>query len=166
MARRSRGGRLAKQWSGATFDKVAMSTTQVGFIAFTATEGGEDETVLRVRGDILVVASPDAAADSAIFALGAIVVQVNAFSVGGLSLPGPVVDIGADWLWHTFVSLEVAGATSVAGDNIGIIHRVVVDSKAMRRVPDDSMIAFVGELTAVDFAAVEITGGLRVLSGR
>jgi len=169
MANRSRGrsGGLSKSWSNMTIaDNVPLSTTQAVIGSVTIAEGSIIQaTLLRSRGMLSVFGTPDAAADSTVVALGLTVVSANALAVGGTSVPGPIADQGADWLWHQYVPLDSISATSALLNNLGAYVRIEVDSKAMRRVPEDAAVALIGELNTAEFTSVEISGGIRFLFG-
>ena len=170
FAGQGRGARLRKSWSAMTVaDVVVMSTTQavIGSVSLGAGSGLE-ATVLRSRGELLVTASPDDVADSDILGLGLIVVRAAALAAGGVSVPGPILDQSSDsWLWHQYVPLDAFGASTEATARTGgsAWSRVVVDAKAMRRLPEDSAVVLVGELTSGDFASVIVSGGVRFLLG-
>jgi len=168
----SRGSRLRKSWSAiGVINDVTISATQLVLGSVTLVEGaGQDATVLRCRGNLLITATPDAATDSDVIAFGIGVVTVNALTVGGTSVPGPLESMGWDgWLWHQFVPMDAFGAsgvaTNMAGKAIATSHRVEIDAKAMRRLPQDNAVILVAELSIGDFASVEVSGGMRVLIG-
>jgi len=144
-----------------------MTTTQSVIASITLAEASLlDATVLRTRGELIVVAIPDAATDSDVLGLGLIVVSAAALSVGGTSVPGPIADVSNDgWLWHRFVGLDAAGDTAVDASSNASVVRVEIDAKAMRRMPQDWALVLMGELTSGDFAQVTVTGGVRTLLG-
>jgi len=165
---RGRGTRLSKTWIGETASGITSVTATQVMLIFTgiseATLGST--TLLRSRGNVLCVATPDAAGDSDVLGLGLIVVHSNARVAGGVSLPGPINDDGADWLWHQYVPLHSGGITSTTGDNIGSNVRIEIDSKAMRRVPTDHDIVLMAEVADGDFATVAVNAGVRFLFGQ
>ena len=160
-----RGARLNKGWCSFTFDKTALTATQLGIIACVVAEGGGDSTVLRSLGDILVIATPDAATDDDTCALGLIVVQNSAFAANGVALPGPINDIDADWLWWEAVPVAASLATSGIDNARNLIHRVKINSKGMRRMATDQSLVLMGELKTAEMAAVTVNGGMRILFG-
>ena len=166
----SRGGRKIdnKTWSNMVpAAAVALTTTQGVIGSVTNTEGsGLDFTLMRSRGQLLVTGAPNAAGDAEIVGLGLIVVSAAALAVGGSSVPGPILDQGADWLWHHYVPMNAEGATAESVSGYGFIGwQVIVDAKAMRRVPPDHAVALIGELDQGSFANVQVTGGIRFLLG-
>ncbi len=166
MARpRSRGSRLSKGWAGFTFDKVTLSATQQILVQFPVAEGGQDITVLRTMGNLLCSAVANAAADDDVFAFGVIVVQNAAAAVGGTSVPGPINDIDADWLWWEAVPMASIAATAAEDNSRNLVHRVQIHSKAMRRMATDQSVILVGEISTNEFAAATVNGSLRLLFG-
>ena len=152
-------------WSGNFFDEAALTGTQSVISSMLAPTGvgAARQTLLRTRGSLVVLGTPDAAGDSEIVGLGVIVVQQAAAAVGGASVPGPLNDPDANWLWHQFVGLNAMGATGETPTSVSAIVRVEIDSKAMRKVAIDQELIMIGELATGEFASVIVTGGWRVL---
>ncbi len=165
-----RGSRLRKVWSNMLIlADATITTTQQIIGSVTISEGSlVESTLLRSRGELLVTATPDAATDKDVVGLGLCIVSANALAVGGTSIPGPIADMGSDlWLWHRFVPLDAMGATTEVAARTGgtAWARVVIDAKAMRRVPQDSAVVLVAELNSATFASVVMVGGCRFLFG-
>ena len=162
----SRATRLTKTWFRTFIDDAPVTTTQSLVASVTVAEGVQMQTVMRTRGNLLVTAVPDSAADSGVLALGICVVRETAAAVGGLSLPGPIVDEGADfWLWHRYVGLADPAASAASGDSIGLNVRVEIDSKAMRKVQADSRVVLMAEMGQGEFTTVNLHGGIAFLLG-
>jgi len=168
MPRQTRGTRMKKSWFTSDLgDQVAQTVTQALIASITLTEGVIAEpTLLRTRGGILVTTVGDAAADSDMLGLGLMLIPSTTAVVGGASLPGPIVDAGADfWIWHNFVPLaQVVGTVAVA-QSITAQVRIELDAKAMRRWPSDTTLALIGELSTGDFASVSVSARFRALTG-
>ena len=165
---RGRGARLRKTWlGGALIDRVTLTTTQGSLGAVQITETALlESTVLRVRGELLIVAIPNAAADSDVVGLGLVVVSAAAIAAAGAALPGPINDIGSDsWMWYQTIPLDAVVLTAGDANARAVIHRVTIDAKAMRKLPQDNALVLVGELSTGDFASVNVTGQMRVLIG-
>ncbi len=158
MARRSRG---TKEWNGVTFNPTVLTTTQGILASFNH---DLTETALRQRGRFLFRAVPDAAADDDIAAIGIIVVSDNAVGQGGASVPGPINDPDAPWLWHNYVPLAGGASTAEDPESIGLNVYVDLDSRAMRKVDRNEAIVLVAELQTGQFASVSVSGGWRTLS--
>ncbi len=164
MARR--GNRMAKTWTGGSSgNPTVVTSTQILVASVFLAENSPNQTVLRSRGSYFITATPDAAADTDVVGLGLIVVHTNAASVGGTSLPGPLTDIGADWLWHSLVQLDAISSSSASSNSLGTNVRDVIDSKAMRRFLADHAVVLVAQLATGDFSEVTILAGLRILTG-
>jgi len=170
MARetRGRGSRLRKTWhamQATPFDNVSVSTTQVAVGAFSWAETIE-ATILRTRGEFLIVSTPDAATDSDQIALGLCVVRDAAVTVGGTSLPSPIADAQDDiWLWHSVYALDAMGATAEDPQSSTAYVRFTIDSKAMRKFPKGSAYVLLAEGNTGEFASVFVSGFLRFLVG-
>ena len=152
--------RRSYDWAGATFGATIASVTQAIVLSFLDVE---PVTLMRTRGNILIKGTPDAVGDDAVVGLGVIVVSDNAAAVGGTSVPGPINDPDAPWVWHQYVPLD-AGSAGLLGDDIGSIARVEVDSKAQRKIGINETAVMVIELSLADYASVRISGGLRFLA--
>ena len=153
----------SRTWAGALVSATALSTTQAILTSFSLSTDFE-ETLLRLRGELLAVAVPNAAADEVVLGLGLIVVQQAAAAAGGTSVPGPLNDQNANWQWHMTVPLFDSISSSGSVASIGLNARIHVDSKAMRKIAADQEIVLVGELNSSSMASVEVIGGIRVLS--
>ena len=155
-----------KSWLGVTTPSgVTLTGTQGAIVSIGIAESAIRETLLRTRGNILIQGTPDAAGDVEVVGLGLIVVHSNAVTAGGLALPGPIEDDGADWLWHQYVPLDAITLTSADPNARSVVVRVEVDAKAMRRVPSDHEVVLMGELSTTSFASVTALAGIRMLFG-
>jgi len=164
----SRATRLSKTWCRVhQSSNVILTVTQAAIMSCDVLEGALiAPTVLRSRGDYLIVAAPNAGSDIEVVGLGICIVNQSALDVGGLSLPGPIADQNSDvWLWHQFVPLDAAGATTVDPLSLTAIKRGVIDSKAMRRLAPDQAVVFMAELETGAMATVDILAGIAFLFG-
>ncbi len=164
-ARRDSPGIRNKFWGGGIFAAPATLTATQQILATLLANSVATRTLLRCRGALYVDGISDAAGDVATVGLGIIVVQQAAAAVGGTSIPGPIGDIDADWLWHKFVNLHSNEVSAVSDTALGLNQIVEVDSKAMRIVKSDQSIILVGETTGQTLASVHASGGVRVLIG-
>jgi len=164
-----RGARLRKTWADVQVDNASIGLTQASLGGISVVElEAHEATILRTRGDFLIVGTPNAGSDVDVIGLGVCVVNEAASSQGGLSIPGPIKDAAADfWLWHRFVPLDAMGAADEATARTGGTSwaRVTLDSKAMRRVVEDQAVLLIAESTTGEFGTVGISGGLRFLFG-
>ncbi len=160
--------RMRKNWQDVVASGQTVATTTQAVIASIGLieTAQADQTLLRSRGELIADAAPNATSDSDVLGVGLIVVHSNAVTAGGVSLPGPISDAGADWLWHNFVCLGAGGTTSGADPSNVLSKRIVpIDSKAMRRFPADHEVALMIQLSSGDFASVLVTAGMRLLFG-
>ncbi len=148
------------EWIGQDFGLTVLSATQV--ILGVGTAETDPVTIVRNRGEIFVKGTPDAVADDTVVGLGIIVVSRQAESVGGTSVPGPIADPQASWIWHQYVPLS-AGTAGITGDDLGSMVRVSVDSKAQRKMNVNESLAFIAELSTAQYSAVSVNGGIRTL---
>jgi len=92
--------------------------------------------------------------------MGLILVTETALAASAIPLPG--ADVGNDWLW-----IDSAVVGSQADDQIGgavTLERMVVDSKAMRKVNNNQALVLVLQLTACEGTiVVNVCGSLRFL---
>ena len=163
MARRSnRGGRRADyDWSGIGGFVIATQTTanQVQSIAGFTAAG----TVIRCRGEVLAVLDVGAANDRFVLGLGIIIATDAQIAAGGTAFPSPISVLDADWLWHGFVTLM--SETGTQSDDLGgQVGRLVIDSKAMRKVKaNDNIVLVVDGVQLSGTPSVDIVAGVRVL---
>jgi len=123
-----------------------LGSTSVGAAAL------ERITLARVRGQAFVHMDAGAALDSMQVALGLIVVDSNAFTVGGAaSLPSPLAEIEQSWVWHQIFTMGPAVSATDDGGDISRNVRVMIDSKAQRKMQAEDTLAFV-------FAATILAG--------
>jgi len=142
------GAKRHPDWSDnvplTSFTGIAASSA-VLLTVFTPTGGGE--TVIRTRGLFGWKSDQNAAAEDQLGAVGICKVSAQAVSVGITAIPHPDTDAGFPWLWHSFFA-----SSFVFGTNVGLVpdmfHRIVIDSKAMRKVTDDERIVVVIENSA------------------
>ena len=161
---RGRSQRMAMAWQGAfNTAGISLSTTQSSMLQ--TSESTLKQTLLRTRGNILVQATPNASTDLAVAAFGLIVVNESAATVGGASLPGPINDVDADWLWHQFVPLDAITLTAADPNARSVVHRLEIDAKAMRKVGPDKVVVLMAELGGSAFSAVTAIAGARFLLG-
>ena len=83
-----------------------------------------------------------AASDSMIVGIGLIIVSADAFTVGGASVPSPIDDTAANWMWRHYFAFTPAVAAESATE-LGLYQEVVIDSKAQRKIGLNEVIGFV-----------------------
>ena len=156
MARNHRsfrgGPRRATDWSASTpqSDFVAVvAATAVLLEMFIPIVGGE--TVICTHGIFGWLSDQVSVDEDQMGAFGICVVTAQAVSVGITAIPHPATDAAwGGWLLHTFFQskLEVLSAVGIRPD---IMHNMVLDSKAMRKVDEDERLVVVVENTDTGF---------------
>ncbi len=167
MARRQfqRTAKRRMSWNGTIIclsDIVTATPQFVTVISEAILEGFPTPTIVRCRGSFM--ASLDLVVASNVrttLTHGLIVATASA--VAGSALPSPVTDVGSDWLWWYSSPLRNGETASVEG-RIGDTDRVIVDSKAMRKVGLNEVLVYVAEVSDCELAGqVNVHGTLRIL---
>ncbi len=165
MARRS-GRKTDYEWSAVCGKlnalDLAINTVGLGTQGFV---GNVPLTLMRVHG--LVCANLDAGAvdERAMISFGIIKVSDDALAVGITAVPTPTADADAPWIVHGHLWVTTLSEAAIAPD--GMFHRVVIDSKAMRKMKPNESLAVVFEVcdTTDQGGTVDLSYGLRVLVG-
>ena len=156
--------------------KTTWSLGPVGQIAKTGTgpllipTGAQSllaaQTLIRTRGEVLLfLSSVDASLTGMSGAVGICIVSENAFNAGIGSIPDPTADIAWDgWLWYSIFNVFASGAT-IATDTGPVHQRLLIDSKAMRKIKQtDVVCAVVGVDSEVGTAVMQVKLNTRLLS--
>ena len=148
MARRPRGrafvGRKRQrvEWSGGfasdlvqvNADSLSAITSSLGLQ--NALDSMTSPTLVRVRGEILVMASGGTLNDDVLVGVGKAVVSRRAALIGTTAMPRPITDLNYSWLWHGFAMLRLLALSSEGFNKMSAV-RFVVDSRAMRKILSD-----------------------------
>ena len=155
-------------WEGGRIDAaIATGTAVTSVIVSEATlENSPNPTIVRCRGELLVMITAAGAASTANFTSGLIVVTADALAAG--AVPSPLSDIGSDWLWWSNRGLRsLAGGSASDEDGAAGIVRVPIDSKAMRKVGLNQALILVSAMQPETLTiSVHIVGAIRVLLKR
>ena len=141
---------------------VATGTISGASIAFL-----EPATVLRCRGEVLVAMDETMqVGDKALIAFGLAIVSTDAFTLGATALPDPAGDANFPWLWwhQTLMASNLAVGLNNQGSSVA---RIVIDTKAMRKVKPLESLAMVFQVVAgtgspvmdVDFSIIRVLIG-------
>ncbi len=168
MPRRSRTGRKTDySWQGQSVNvgSIDLATGTVTDGANAIVSFGAPFTIMRVRGELLFQLDAGAVNERILIAVGLIVISANQVSVGVTSMPHPFTDIEDTWLWHQYVTLSSLAEAAIQPD--ALFSRVMVDSKAMRKVKPTESLALVAEVVAGSDqgGTFDMLGGFRVLVG-
>jgi len=126
----------------------------------------EPLTILRTRGRVICQLDAAAADERATVAVGLILVGDEAFSAGVGALPKPFEQGGALWLWFDYLQVtSLSEGAAVPTDFL--VDRVVIDSKAMRKVRSNDSLVFMAEIVESTDAggSLDIDYAARLLFG-
>ncbi len=159
------GGVHNKEWEVAclngTSSDLAIGTT-TAFQLFVADEA---ETILRLRGEIMLTLDAAAVVEEASIAIGIATVSSRAVAAGSASLPRPGSEGSYPWFWHGWGHISSGREAAVNTNQLFV--RIPVDSKAMRKIKEDEDVALVFEVCESTDATGSyiIHGGFRILTG-
>ena len=133
---RGRSSRRKTSWSQGPRGTLSISTNAQTIFASGAQANVPELTLVRVRGELWITLSTVDAALSGFpqVAVGICNVTENAFGAGATAIPAPITDINWDgWLW--FWQGRFTSPSGTLTDADGATNaRIVIDSKAMRKV--------------------------------
>ena len=155
----STGQRRRTSWVGGPAGSLTFSASNATGAFTVGSQALVDGlTLVRLRGELLVFLTASNASDGGWdeVAVGVCIVSENAFNVGITAIPTPATDIAWDgWLWYWTGSLKTP-RVDAGPDNISIegsMARIVVDSKAMRKIKATDVIVGVAEVGTEDGVA-------------
>ncbi len=169
MARHTRGRRTDYDW-GAFGDTVAdVDPGAAAAFATTATSVSQAATLMRIRGVIGATLNAGAVQEHMQILFGLVIVSSDAFAAGAapeFTVDGSSAEEG-HWIWTGSMYLSSGSEAAIVSDQLSQV--LEVDSKAMRRMKANDVLALVHEIPAalaVDQAGdVDYVYRLRVLSG-
>jgi len=113
-------------------------------------------TIVRTHLEVQVLTDQAVAAEQQSLAVGMAVVSDQASAIGVTAVPTPHNDAGSDyWYLHQYIFADssITANESIQGQNRSI------DSKAMRKVDDDSDVILVGEGAGIGNGMIYTIGG-------
>ena len=125
-----------------------------------------EATIVRLRGYAeFTLEAVGSLGDGFSGAIGFGIVSQAAFAVGATAVPTPTTESEwPGWLYHRFFGARSVTATIADGANaVGAVHRIEIDSKAMRKIGIDELIMGVVEVTEQGTATMEMHGNTRML---
>ena len=152
-------------WNGNSIDLADVAVAGAFSVILTEAllENTPNGTIVRLRGEIFVTVD-NAISDPlsrGMITMGIMLVDNKALAAGIGSLQLPLTAIGSDWMWWYSTGFGEVGSTTVS--DIGV-SRVVVDSKAMRKVSGNQALVFVCQVVNCEGAPVaNVCGTVRVL---
>ena len=174
MARRSRGSypvRTSHRQTGWELGPgseagtpLSLSASSSGIIGSGVAPVVDGLTIVRTRGEMLFyLDSATADNDGFLVAVGIGIVTADAFAIGATAVPSPLSDADWDgWLFYDFrhVFAEVAAIDTA---DRGWTARLVIDSKAMRRIGVNDVVFMTAEGAETGTSVVRCYGISRML---
>jgi len=118
-------------------------------------------TIMRIRGEVIFKVT--AGTDGNVATIGVGIALANNLANTAAVLPGPVAESDFPWIWHSFVSLEQQGGADQFTPSVNVV-RLIVDSKAMRRVPPATELFVMFEnVSAAGTLACDVMANFRIL---
>jgi len=157
-------------WEGASVNSTVTTGASVinTVLSEAQLENVPAPTIVRIRGSILVQVTASAATPGRSSCVLGIKLTTGA-ALAGAAVEQPLLDIGSDWIWWTAVPLFLAGGSVAAPNSDGrsIVHRVEVDSKAMRKTGINSVLVLVAQNEVITSTQTfDVQAVLRVLLKR
>ena len=152
MARRIVTSRPAKTIDYKQWD--SMPTVQIAGAAAATHQGGAitfnvPATILRCRGELLMYFDATKQVGDLMIVTAALgIVSADAYTAGVGSMPDPAGEPEYPWLWWGEWRLDSIVAAAEEGAGL-TVHRVSVDTKAMRKIKPGQNIAWIFELGGV-----------------
>jgi len=169
VVRVSRGARRKVGWSfgpssGTNGSAQAISASGAVIFGTAAAAQNDGLTVVRLRGVFAARITASSGASAGFFgAIGIAKATAAAIAAGVASVPTPMTEGGWDgWLYHHFIHVFAQSAT--LGDSDQEVLRLIVDSKAMRKLSIDESLYGALEVTEVGTASMDVNFDSRVLT--
>jgi len=148
------------------------TTTQISAASGSAFIGSANAanvdglTVVRIRGELLMyLSAAGSAQDGFTGAFGIGIASLAAVTAGVASVPTPLVEQDSEnWLYWKAFSIRSSSST-LASSNAGeSVLRVTIDTKAMRKFPQDLSIYSIIEANETGAAVMQVTFDSRILA--
>ena len=139
----ARGPRRTMDWGLGPAETQGVLTATSSVLWSLGTTPSQNLTLVRTRGLISYYQTSQAGlGDGFRGASGIYMMTEAAFTIGVTAALGPLTDANSDvWLWHSFFDLHAVTATEADGSNaVGVVLRQEIDSKAMRKDFDPTMV--------------------------
>ncbi len=162
MARSTRTGRRTDyRWNGASGTQgLSAGSASVNDISGSL---GAPHTLTRSRGELVVSMDGPSASEQCVVGLGLIVTTEEQLAAGVASIPDVLLDLDAEWIWHGFACMIAQGAVE---DQLGMVARFSIDSKAMRRMKQSQNTSLILKNTSLSGTpAIDVVFGVRQLFG-
>jgi len=162
----TRARKRVMSWQGGVvdFSDLVAATSQFStLVSETSLENFPTPTVIRTRGRLMLTGDASSSAGSRGFVVCGIMV-VTATALAASAVPSPFLEVGSDWLWWDVLTFgDVTG--SVSDDGPMFTDRIVVDSKAMRKIGLNEVLVFAAHLQSCQSTTMvgNLCGDIRVL---
>ena len=148
---------------------VSLAANQVRstvLITEATLEESPNPTLIRMRGEFLSDLGPTAASGESVrWFAGIYLADSRAVTIGSTALQSPFSEGNSDvWIWWNTGILSREG---ISDNSVALASRVVIDSKAMRKVgQEQALVGIVQTVNDAGTAQVSSAFGLRVLFKR
>jgi len=127
---------------------IALTGTSIGNQS-TGVIANERLTVIRLRGHGFIHLDAGAVEESLVVGIGLIIAPSEAFTAGVGSLPTPLADMDAPWIWHDIFPMGPAVIVADDGGDLSRNVQFTIDNKAMRKFRTGEELGFVVEADVV-----------------
>ena len=160
---RTSGRRTDYQWTGLS-GAIHVGQTVGGAFSSVAAFNAPG-TLTRSRGEIMASMDVGAANDAVAVSFGLMIMSDDQVTAGITAMPSPSLDLDGEWLWHGY--LPFRSETGTQSDDLGShVGRLTVDSKAMRRVKQNSQIVAVHDgVILAGTPTYDVVWSFRILLG-
>ena len=154
--RRDSIARRKVTWTAGPGGILSPASTTVSLFGTSQQATLDDQTIIRTRGELLLSLLTAAAAQQGFqWAFGICIVSENAFGVGVTAVPAPLADVAWDgWYVHHQGALKAGTATPAQEASDGTVNRLIIDSKAMRKIHFSDVVVAVLETVEVGTATM------------
>ncbi len=173
MGRTRRGSYPVHNRRSTAWELGTGGTTSTNLFSSTATFIGsavtpliDGNTIIRIRGFLKVVLlSTDAVSGGFSGAFGIGLASEAAVAAGIASVPTPITEQGSEnWLYWRAFAVDAVTATIADGVNaFGSVFEVEIDSKAMRKFPEDLSIYACTEVVEAGVSSANVWHDSRLL---
>ena len=160
LTTRSRDKVVNYSWAGFQNELVRIPIGTKVLLGSFVLEGTFDETIVRTRGIMNIVADGAVVVETQLGAWGMIRISDTAFAIGVTAIPSPVFDAGDDG-WLAWVPFAQRSSLTVGAGPQGMSY--VIDSKAQRIIRAGTRIAVVIENSGA-VGGIDVTVQLRALA--
>ncbi len=161
-SRGSSGRRTDYTWNGGAFFRTTQTT---GGAVDSVAVADDTGTIVRSRGFVRAVMDVGAAGDTIVGGFGLYIASDDQLAAGVTAFPSPILDLDADWMWHSFAVLRSEVGTQL-DEKTTFSQLLTIDSKAMRKIRQNQQVVFVGDVSVQSGSpTLDWVVGARILFG-